>query len=218
MNSILMNSTLMNSLIQVAGGLLLSYGWTQWHKEHFYNPNDSSIVLAEKVLKNVQSGIVGVLVQSSILDKSFFISYPISRSEEILRIIAWLYCFEMSFYFSHRAMHKYRWIYNRVHKEHHLAVNTYPIDTYILTPIETVSITLNFLTGNLLGLKVTERSQLIVTLFLLFHNILTHGSPSYTKNMYFHNVHHKLQYCNFSVNTPLMDILFGTYKKYENTS
>ena len=75
-----------------------------------------------------------------------------------------------------------------------------------------MSITLNFLTGNLLGLKVTERSQLIVTLFLLFHNILTHGSPSYTKNMYFHNVHHKLQYCNFSVNTPLMDILFGTYR------
>ncbi len=65
-----MNSILLNSLIQVTGGLLLSYGWTQWHKEHFYNPNDSSVVFAENILKNVQSGIVGVLVQSSILDKS----------------------------------------------------------------------------------------------------------------------------------------------------
>ena len=28
------------------------------------------------------------------------------------------------------------------------------------------------------------------------------------QNMYFHNVHHKSQYCNFSVNSPLMDIIF----------
>mgnify|MGYP002831691876 FL=1 len=207
-----MNSTLMNSMFPVFGGLLFSYGWTHFNKEYFYNPKDSSIVIAEKILKNMQSGVVAVLVQSSIMNESYFIQYEISLREEVTRILIWFLCLDLSFYLSHRAMHKYRWLYNRVHKEHHLAVNTYPIDAYILTPIETVFITLNILTGNILGLKTTERSHLTLMFFLLFHNILIHGSPSYTKKISFHNVHHKLQNYNFSGNTPLMDILFGTYK------
>ena len=133
----------MKSLVPVFGGLLVSYGWTYFHNEYFYNPKDSSVVIAEKVLKNVQSGVVAVLVQSSILNESYFIHYQISISEEFTRIFIWFFCLDLSFYLSHRAMHKYRWLYNRIHKEHHLAVNTYPIDAYILTPIETVFITLN---------------------------------------------------------------------------
>lgn len=201
----------MNSLIPIFGGLLLSYGWTRWQNEYFYNPKESTFVIGYKLLKNIESGAVGVIVQSSILNESYYINYPISKIEEIMRIILWFLCLDLSFYLSHRAMHKYKWIYKKIHKEHHLAVNTYPIDAYILTPIETVCITLNILTGNILGLKVTERSQVIVMLFLLFHNILIHGSPSYTKKISFHNVHHKLQNYNFSGNTPFMDILFGTY-------
>ena len=67
-----MNSTLMNSMFPVFGGLLFSYGWTHFNKEYFYNPKDSSIVIAEKILKNMQSGVVAVLVQSSIMNESYF--------------------------------------------------------------------------------------------------------------------------------------------------
>lgn len=202
----------MKALIPVFGGLILSYGWTHMHNEYFYNPNDNIFIITEKVLKNVQSGIVAVIVQNMILNESYFIHNKISLNEELTRIMCWFFCLDLSFYLSHRAMHKYKWLYTRIHKEHHLAVNTYPIDAYILTPVETVFITLNILTGNILGIKTTERSHLVLMFFLLFHNILIHGSPSYTKYISFHNVHHRLQNYNFAGNTPFWDILFGTYK------
>ena len=79
----------MKSLIPVFGGLLFRYGWTHFNKEYFYNPKDNKFVIAEKILKNIQSGVVAVLVQSSILNETYFIQYEISVSEEVTRILIW---------------------------------------------------------------------------------------------------------------------------------
>ena len=38
----------MNSLVPIFGGLLLSYGWTRWQNEYFYNPKESTFVIGYK--------------------------------------------------------------------------------------------------------------------------------------------------------------------------
>ena len=48
-------------------------------------------------------------------------------------------CDDFGFYWAHRAMHQYRWLYRRVHKYHHEAAAPVPIEFIYAHPLDALA-------------------------------------------------------------------------------
>ena len=187
---------------------IVSYVSTQimciYQKIPFFT--DGTKTIPQKILTNVTSFIIGLsMIQLSVRHVVFL--NGISLMEEAVRMGIYSLLVELWFYWSHRLLHENQWLYKNVHKEHHLEIVPSPIDSYILTPMETINVTMSFIIPLLCGFGITYKGLLTVYTYHLMMSLLVHGGIPQIDH---HMVHHAKYNGNYSASYPLLDTIFGT--------
>ncbi len=197
----------MESIIPSATAYVMSQLYCYYKKIPFFVGGTKSI--PEKLAVNGRNLLVGILTTQAIIGYVHGFSQVPSMSllEEGVRMGIYSLMVEFWFYWSHRLMHENQWIYKHVHKEHHLETTPSPIDAYILTISESVSVTMSFIAPILCGFLITQRGAILVQTTHLIYGILVHGGlPGITHHM----EHHKYFNGNYCGIYPLWDNVFGT--------
>lgn len=163
--------------------------------------------IKHKIAINVRNLTVGMLTSNFILSYSnpFTLSMPII--EEIPRMIGYSLLVELYFYWIHRTLHENTWLYQNIHKEHHLETVPSPIDAYILTLSESVMIVSALMFPLIIGYDITKRGAVIVQTLHLIVGILLHGALPEVNH---HMIHHSDFNTNYGGSYPLWDNVFGT--------
>mmetsp|Transcript_11278 Transcript_11278/g.1010 ORF Transcript_11278/g.1010 Transcript_11278/m.1010 type:complete len:140 (+) Transcript_11278:589-1008(+) len=135
-------------------------------------------------------------------------------------------CEDFSFYWAHRILHTFPFLYKKVHKIHHEFVNSVSISSSYAHPIEyilgnSVPTALGFM---ILGNKCHFVTYLIWLGIRLFETIDGHCGYEFSWSPYrliplsgsseYHNYHHSHNvgtYCSFFT---FWDTIFGTNKDY----
>ena len=162
--------------------------------------------IPQKILANLTSFMIGLMMIQLSVGRIVFLN-DISLIEEGARMGIYSLMVELWFYWSHRLLHENQWLYQNVHKEHHLEIVPSPIDSYILTPGETILVTMSFIFPLLCGFGITYRGLLTVYTYHLMMSFLVHGGLSRIDH---HMVHHAQYNGNYSATYPLLDTVFGT--------
>lgn len=185
---------------------ILSYTYCLLKNIPFYVDNTSK-TFKHKVFLNVRNGLVGVGMVYLITNFEYAI---MSMNAEICSIIVYSLLIELCVYVTHRYMHINKTLYRLVHMEHHIEKNPSPIDAYILTIPEAISLTFCFIFPKIIGIPITLRGFLMVEIIHVTMSTLVHGGFT---NIQHHMIHHKLLRGNYGGIHPLWDIVFGTYIK-----
>lgn len=162
--------------------------------------------IPQKILINCTSLCIGLFMIQFTVGRVSFLN-NISLIEEAFRMGVYSLLVELWFYWTHRALHENAWLYKHVHKEHHLEITPSPIDTYILTPSETVLVTTSFIFPLVSGVQMTLRGLTTVYTTHLIASILIHGGAP---RMDHHMIHHSHFNGNYSGTYPMWDNVFGT--------
>jgi sterol desaturase/sphingolipid hydroxylase (fatty acid hydroxylase superfamily) len=172
-------------------------------KQKFFNQYDTIERNASKLGHNFKTLITGTC-------GSFFLTTTFQEDKyfSILHVLYYAILIEFFWYCFHRSFHENKWLYRKIHKLHHHAVVTMPVDAYIMSVPEVLSLTLCFAAPAYV-IDVSQSSALVVTSFYATVGLLEHGAmPGYR----FHDYHHLSQNCNYGYFLPVFDYLFGTYK------
>lgn len=187
---------------------IVSYVSTQmlciYQKIPFFTGGTKTI--PQKISANLVSFIIGLSMIELSIHRGVFLNH-ISLLEDGVRMGIYSLLVELWFYWSHRLFHENQWLYKNVHKEHHLEIVPSPIDSYILTPMETINVTMSFVIPLLCGFGITYRGLLIVYTYHFVMSLLVHGGLPHIDH---HMVHHAQYNGNYSATYPLLDIVFGT--------
>ena len=175
-----------------------------YQKIPFFTPGTKTI--PQKILANLTSFIIGLMMIQLSVGRAVFLN-DISLIEEGARMGIYSLMVELWFYWSHRLLHENQWLYQNVHKEHHLEIVPSPIDSYILTPGETILVTMSFIFPLLCGFGITYRGLFTVYTYHLVMSLLVHGGLPQIDH---HMVHHAQYNGNYSATYPLLDTVFGT--------
>lgn len=162
--------------------------------------------IPQKILANLTSFTIGLMMIQLSIGRVVFLN-DISLIEEGARMGIYSLMVELWFYWSHRLLHENQWLYRNVHKEHHLEIVPSPIDSYILTPGETILVTMSFIFPLLCGFGITYRGLFTIYTYHLIMSFLVHGGLSRIDH---HMVHHAQYNGNYSATYPLLDTVFGT--------
>jgi methylsterol monooxygenase len=84
--------------------------------------------------------MVGVLLPGSVwlLDEKFPVEVP-SPGVFLAQLAIIYVCDDFWFYWAHRAMHHYPWLYRRIHKYHHQAYAPVPIEFIYAHPLDVLA-------------------------------------------------------------------------------
>ena len=178
-------------------------------KQKFFNQHDTIESNASKLGHNLKTLIAGT-------SGSFFLTTNFQEDKHfsITHVLYYAILIEFFWYCFHRSFHESRWLYSKIHKLHHQAVVTMPVDAYIMSVPEVMSLTLCFAAPAYV-IDVSQSSALVVTSFYASVGLLEHGAmPGYR----FHDYHHLNQNYNYGYFLPIFDYLFGTYKHYTKLS
>ena len=170
-------------------------------KQKFFNQHDTISCNISKLGHNFKTLTVGTL-------GSFFLTPTFQEDTHfsIFDILCYALLIELYWYVLHRSFHENKWLYRKVHKLHHQAVVTMPVDAYIMSVPEVLSLTLCFAAPAHM-LNVSQSSTLVVTSLYASVGLLEHGAmPGYR----FHDYHHLKQNYNYGYFLPIFDHLFGT--------
>lgn len=138
-------------------------------------------------------------------------------------------------YWAHRILHMNKNLYQFIHKLHHKHVNPVIINAYYLSILELIiSISIPMiLTVNILPYNLSLFEFIMISVYKQYTELAGHSgrilSPAssfpqciwiprllnielYAEN---HDLHHKLNNCNFSKRFSLWDKIFGTYVKQQ---
>jgi sterol desaturase/sphingolipid hydroxylase (fatty acid hydroxylase superfamily) len=141
--------------------------------------------------------------------------------------LAFVICFalsDLSYYTSHRIVHKYKWLYRFVHKHHHGEPE--PIlgwsDTCNATPMDFFYTGFTTSPMSSLWLFPSNSIHIYAIMACLWTNAFV-GSLGHCRldlnwgvfNTRFHAGHHAYTNCNYAQNVELWDRLFGTYRHLE---
>lgn len=161
-----------------------------------------------KVAANVQNVCVGVATALAFYSPEVVVPAGEMRlAEEVFRAVGYSVLIEFAFYWTHRMMHASKFLYMYVHREHHLEADPSPIDAYILTVPESISVVFSFTFPNFIGYVITRRAMIAVQTIHLVFGILVHGGLPCVQH---HMLHHKYLRGNYSGIYPLWDVVFGT--------
>lgn len=197
----------MESFIPTTIAYVTSQMYCYYKKIPFFVDGTKSI--PKKLAINGRNLLVGMFTTNTIIACVHGFSHvpPMSLLEEGVRMGIYSLMVEFWFYWSHRLMHENQWMYKHVHKEHHLETTPSPIDAYILTISESISVTISFISPILCGFMITQRGAIFVQTIHLIYGILVHGGlPGITHHM----EHHKYFNGNYCGIYPLWDNVFGT--------
>lgn len=197
----------MESFIPTTIAYVTSQAYCYYKKIPFFVDGTKSI--QKKMAINGRNLLIGIFTTNTIISYVHGFSYipPMSLFEEGVRMGIYSLMVEFWFYWSHRLMHENQWIYKHVHKEHHLETTPSPIDAYILTISESISVTISFISPIICGFMITQRGAIFVQTMHLIYGILVHGGlPGITHHM----EHHKYFNGNYCGIYPLWDNVFGT--------
>ncbi len=197
----------MESFIPTTIAYIASNVYCYFNKIPFFVGGTKNI--PNKLAINGRNLLVGIFTTNTIISYVHGFSYipPMSLLEEGVRMGIYSLMVEFWFYWSHRLMHENQWIYKYVHKEHHLETTPSPIDAYILTISESISVTISFISPIICGFVITQRGAIFVQTMHLIYGILVHGGlPGITHHM----EHHKYFNGNYCGIYPLWDNVFGT--------
>jgi len=170
----------------------------------FYKKNSTKSIL-HKILINIRNLFIGIFATNLLYNPYSISFFPLH--EELFRMLLYSLSIEFAFYWSHRFLHSNHFIYMNIHREHHLERDPFPIDAYILSPIESCIITASFSFPNIIGIKLTQRGVIVVQTAHLVLGILVHGAFVSIKH---HMHHHKYIKGNYSGIYPLWDYVFNT--------
>lgn len=109
---------------------------------------------------------------------------------------------EFAFYWSHRLLDSNHYVYMSIHRQHHLERDPYPIDSYIVSPLESCIITTSFAFPNIIGIQLTQRGMIAVQTAHLVHGAFT--------SIKHHIHHHTYIKGNYFGIYPLWDFVFRT--------
>jgi lathosterol oxidase len=171
--------------------------------QKFFNQHDTIASNISKLGHNFKTLIAGTC-------GSFFLTANFQEDKyfSMFDVFCYAILIEFSWYCFHRSFHESRWLYRKIHKLHHQAVVTMPVDAYIMSVPEVLSLSLCFVSPAYV-LNVSQSSALVVTSFYATVGLLEHGAmPGYR----FHDYHHLDQNYNYGYFLPIFDYLFGTYK------
>lgn len=203
----------MESLIPTTIAYVTSQIYCYYKKIPFFVDGTKSI--PKKLAINGRNLLVGITTNAIITFLHGFTPIEsICIIEEGVRMGIYSLMVEFWFYWSHRIMHENKWLYTNVHREHHLETIPSPIDAYILTISESISVTIAFACPIIIGFGITRRGAILVQTIHLIYGILVHGGlPGVTHHM----EHHKYFNGNYCGVYPLWDNVFGTrLPKYEH--
>ena len=172
-------------------------------KQKFFSQHDTIVRNASKLGHNFKTLVVGTC--------GFFIMIPSFQEDKhfsLRDVLFYALLIELMWYFFHRCFHSSWWLYQNVHKLHHQSIITVPVDAYIMSVPEVLTLTCCFSAPAYI-IDVSQSSALVVTSFYATVGLLEHGAiPGYR----FHDYHHLNQNYNYGYFLPLFDYLFGTYK------
>ena len=172
-------------------------------KQKFFSQHDTIVRNASKLGHNFKTLIVGTC-GSFVMTSSFQEDKHFSLRD----VLFYSLLIEFLWYSFHRYFHSSWWLYRNVHKLHHQSIVTMPVDAYIMSVPEVLSLTCCF-SAPAYMIDVSQSSALVVTSFYATVGLLEHGAiPGYR----FHDYHHLNQNYNYGYFLPLFDYLFGTYK------
>ena len=120
-----------------------------------------------------------------------------------------LYCvlIEAFYYIYHRIIHKY--YYTNVHKKHHKNIIVYPFDTFFLTEWDDLASIIS-IGAPIIFINISVYEQIIILYIYITTSYLSHSELYWTH----HSIHHKLLHYNYCILFPIFDIIFGTYRNY----
>lgn len=139
----------------------------------------------------------------------------------LLGFVATFALADLVYYTGHRIVHRYRWLYNIVHKHHHQ--ESQPIrgwvDTCNAHPTDFFYTGLSTCPASVLWLFPAQSVHIVAIALCLYVNLFV-GALGHCRldinigifNTRFHAGHHALSICNFAQNIELWDRLFGTYR------
>jgi sterol desaturase/sphingolipid hydroxylase (fatty acid hydroxylase superfamily) len=173
--------------------------------QKFFNQKDSISTNGYKLCKNTQTLFIGV-------GSSFFL--PPSFNEDLTfsvwDVILYGILIDLFWYCSHRTFHQNKWLYKNVHKLHHQSVATRPVDAYIMSAAEVITLTVCISAPSYI-LNVSQSSILVVTTWYASVGLLEHGA---IKSYRFHEIHHLHQNHNYGFFLPIFDYIGGTYRPH----
>tara|TARA_B100000674_G_C37603087_1_gene806261 strand:- start:26 stop:760 length:735 start_codon:yes stop_codon:yes gene_type:complete len=191
-----------------------------YKKERKY-PSNTDIIKAIKM--NIIS-VFGIILPLSIFGIAFinkYELYPYNMSREmpdmltcILHIIAILILSEVLFYTCHRIIH-FSYLYNNIHRIHHLHTETFALVAHIIHPIELIIFTTVILIPPIL-LKSHIMIMWLCTIIINWNGLIIHSGYDFTykKTIPYileHDAHHEFVKYNYGVMFSFMDKLCGTY-------
>lgn len=125
------------------------------------------------------------------------------------------------FYWAHRFMHL-PWVFERVHRVHHLSTNPSPLAAFAFHPVETLIeagvgvLILALMPVNVLVLALWSLYQIVTNVMgHLGYEFFPRGAPRHPVGRWLntatsHNQHHRAFNANYGLYTVIWDRLFGT--------
>lgn len=176
-------------------GSLLSYLYCLKYQISFIDTKS----LHYKIVKNLETFVLGSLTL-------YFIEPNYIESINIIQSLMYVLTSEFVFYWTHRYLHMNKFLYKYIHQEHHLEKEPCPIDAYILSPSETIIITIALSSPDVLQMPINYYVSNIYKTLSLAILILNHGGFES-----FHMKHHRFVKGNYGGISPLFDKIFNTF-------
>jgi sterol desaturase/sphingolipid hydroxylase (fatty acid hydroxylase superfamily) len=140
---------------------------------------------------------------------------------EIIKLAVMFFVSDTLFYWSHRLMHKWKWLYRTAHSKHHSHTEPTPWTSLFVHPIEfLIALVCIFI----VPLLIFNMNPLTVTLFLSGIMVSLVASHSGLKLGPFgwdashHDMHHRKPVGNFGSDVGIWDYLMGTRIKTTSSS
>jgi|LauGreSBDMM110SN_4_FD.fasta_scaffold01363_4 sterol desaturase/sphingolipid hydroxylase (fatty acid hydroxylase superfamily) len=179
-------------------------------KQPFINPIYTTDLIYTRA-KEAGNTVVVVLSQA-VITAAFFIHKIESENNHTwfqtgMNMCLYGLCIEFIYYIYHRSAHSNTFLYQKIHKQHHVNHDVYPFDTFYLTTFDSLGLIVS------LGLPLTYLPVTYFELNTVLYIYLTSSYLSHSKLFYdHHHIHHSLLKCNYCILVPIFDILFQTYR------
>jgi len=168
--------------------------------------------------------MVSVLLPGSVwmLDDRFPVTVP-SPGVFLAQLAIVFVVDDFGFYWVHRALHHYRWLYRRVHRYHHEAVAPFPIEFIYVHPLEVLMVGTGTALGLVLALlpfgQISAWTLWVAVTVRITHELDIHSGLRSILGKYipfFGSAEHHARHhaggarCNYASTFTLWDRLFGT--------